>query len=298
MAFAATGELAIAVSKAGGLGLIGGAYGDADWVREQFSVVGDQNVGCGFITWALEEAVLEETLAQNPSALMLSFGNPAAYASSIRSRQIPLICQIQTYADAQCALDCGADIIVAQGAEAGGHGDKRSTFTLVPEVRDLIDRAYPDALLCAAGGIADGRGIAAALMLGADGVLMGSRLWASVEADVSRDMHEAVMQASGDATLRTSVVDVVRNLDWSERYTARVLKNEFTERWHYDLDGLRKAPESVARAWKQAWDNGDPQHSNTFIGEVTGLLNTIEPVATLIDRAMSEAEELLGKGWT
>jgi nitronate monooxygenase len=110
--------------------------------------------------------------------------------------------------------------LVAQGTEAGGHGETRATMTLVPEVADLIASRAPNVLLCAAGGIGDGRGLAAALMLGADGVLIGSRLWASDEAIVHDSMHNYAINATGDETIRSSVMDIARNLNWPERYTA------------------------------------------------------------------------------
>ena len=299
MAFAATGGLATAVSKAGGLGLIGGGYGDLQWVKEQFSLTNAKDVGCGFITWALNDKpeVFEACLDFNPRAVLLSFGNPCDHARKIKDKNIPLICQVQTFKDARNALECGADIIVAQGSEAGGHGEKRATISLVPEVADLIATQYPDALLCAAGGIADGRGLAAALMLGADGVLMGSRLWASKEANVSMEMHKKALEASGDATIRTTVMDVVRSLNWPERYTARVLSNDFTERWDNNLDGLRKVSEQESPLWTKAWKEGDPEKCNTFVGEATGLINEIESVESIISNTIAQAKGLLEKRW-
>lgn len=204
MAFAAGGKLAAAVSSAGGLGFIGGAYGDADWVSEQFNVASNQSVGCGFITWALKNQpdLLGRVLERNPAAVFLSFGDPAPFIDTIKSANVPVICQIQTLRDAKHAIDVGADVIIAQGSEAGGHGEKRATFTLVPEVADYIAQNAPDIILCAAGGIGDGRGLAAALMLGADGVLVGSRFWASNEALVHPKMLQAAIVADGDDTLR------------------------------------------------------------------------------------------------
>ena len=244
MAFAAGGRLAAAVSHAGGLGLIGGAYGDGDWIDTAFRDAGNASVGCGLITWALAErgeagiALLDTILARRPALLMLSFGDPAPFAARIRATGTRLAVQVQTVKDARRAIECGADIVIAQGAEAGGHGERRATMTLVPEIADLIATRSPETLLCAAGGIAEGRGLAAALVLGADGVLVGSRLWATVEADVHPAMHDAAIAATGDDTIRSSVMDIARHLDWPDRYTARVLKNAFTERWHDDLDGL------------------------------------------------------------
>ncbi|WP_352828412.1 nitronate monooxygenase [Mesorhizobium sp. M0494] len=121
---------------AGGLGLIGGGYGDADWLTREFERSGNRPVGCGFVTWSLARnpRLLDKALERRPSAIFLSFGDPAPFSPAIRAAGVPLICQVQSLDDARRALDAGADIVVAQGAEAGGHGEKRATFTFVPEV--------------------------------------------------------------------------------------------------------------------------------------------------------------------
>lgn len=300
MAFAAGGRLAAAVTHAGGLGLIGGGYGNADWLEGAFAEAGNARVGCGFITWKMAEnpAVLDQVLAREPAALCLSFGDPTPFAPRIADAGVPLICQVQTLRDAQRATECGAQIIVAQGSEAGGHGERRGTITLVPEVADWLAGRAPEVLLLAAGGIADGRGLAAALMLGADGVLIGSRLWASAEAQVSEAMTEAAISATGDQTIRSTVMDAARNLRWPARYTARVLRNPVTDRWHDDPDGLRE--NIAARAdWAEGWTTGDPESANTFVGEATGLIHDRPPVADIITRMVEEAEALLRRapGW-
>jgi nitronate monooxygenase len=294
MAFAAGGRLAAAVSHAGGLGLIGGGYGDADWLDGAFAEAGNARVGCGFITWKMAERpeVLDQVLARAPAALCLSFGDPAPFAPRIAEAGVPMMAQVQTLRDAQRAAECGARVIVAQGSEAGGHGERRGTITLVPEVADWLAGNAPDVLLLAAGGIADGRGLAAALMLGADGVLVGSRLWASAEAQVSAAMTEAAIAATGDETLRSTVMDAARGLRWPDRYTARVLRNPVTERWHVDPDGLRA--DAGARAdWAAGWAQGDPARANTFVGEATGLIHDRPPVAEIIEGMVRQAEALL-----
>src|SRR5581483_7190621 len=143
-----------------------------------------------------------------PAALMLSFGSPLPFAPKIKATGAKLICQIQRMDHAREAVAAGADIIVAQGAEAGGHGQARATLTLVPEVADYLAKAAPNTVLVAAGGIADGRGLAAALMLGAEGVLVGSRFWASSDALVHATFQNRAVAANGDATIRTTVVDI------------------------------------------------------------------------------------------
>lgn len=300
MAFAAGGALASSVSNSGGLGLIGGGYGDKNWILEQFQIASPAPVGCGLITWALKEKpdLMSAIIEKRPQAIFLSFGDPRTIANQILDANIPLICQVQTMADARNALDSGADIIVAQGSEAGGHGEKRATFTLVPEVADLISAHYPQALLCAAGGIADGRGLAAALMLGADGVVIGSRFWATREALVHPNMHDQALAADGDMTIRSSVMDVARHLDWPGRYTARVLENSFTDKWHSNIDGLKKVADTEAQRWTEAWKNGDMDIANTFVGEVTGLVDSIVSVEECMLSIVNDAKNLLAKQWS
>ena len=300
MAFASGGKLAATVSAAGGLGMIGGAYGDTDWIEQQFREAGNQSVGCGLITWALRDnpAVLDVVLAHAPKAVFLSFDNPQPYVESIRQTEAVLICQVQTLRDARHAIDCGADVIVAQGSEAGGHGESRATFTLVPEVGDAIAKYSPDTLLCAAGGIADGRGLAAALVLGADGVVCGSRFWASKEALVHPNMLQRAMQSSGDDTIRSSVMDIARNLEWPSRYSARVLKNGFTDQWHDKQDELIQQSESQSARWKKAWADGDTDIANTFVGEAAGLLHTVEPAAKILTDMCAQAERILDRNWS
>lgn len=297
MAFAAGGRLAAAVSRGGGLGLIGGGYGDRAWLAEQLELAGSSSFGCGFITWSLarQPELLDLVLARQPKAILLSFGDPAPFVARIKDAGAALICQVQTRRDAAHALDCGADVIVAQGAEAGGHGEMRATFTLVPEVADLIRQRAPHTLLCAAGGIGDGRGLAAALMLGADGVLVGSRLWASEEANVGPRMHAAALAANGDDTIRSQVMDLARKLDWPPRYTARVLKNDYIARWHGHETELMAVADEEAAKYRKAWAEGDPEGSNTFVGEVVGLIADVPSAHDIIARMVAEAERHLGR---
>lgn len=299
MAGVSGGALAAAAGRGGGLGLIGGGYCDADWIDAQFAAAGNQSVGCGFITWKLAEtpALLTSILARKPRAVFLSFGDPAPFAEEIHAAGVTLICQVQDMAGASRALEAGARVIVAQGTEAGGHGARRATFTLVPEIADFLAARGSDALLVAAGGVADGRGLAAALMLGADGVLMGSRFWASAES-LAPDGHvAAALAADGDATLRTNAVDIVRGLDWPAGYDIRVMKNAFTRRWHDDPAGLKAAGADEAERWRAAAARGDASIANPVVGEAVGLLHDRPPAAVIIERVMSEAQACLDGKW-
>jgi nitronate monooxygenase len=209
MGGASGGKLAAAVSGAGGLGMIGGAYGDREVVEREFAAAGNVRVGCGFITWALARRpeALDQAISHAPLAIMLSFGDAAPFLGKIRAAGIVGICQVQSLRQAREVLDQGADIIVAQGTEAGGHGAVRATLPLVPAVVDAVARAGHDVPVVAAGGIADGCGLAAVLMLGAEGVLMGTRFYASDESLAHPAAKARVVAGSGDDTFRTTVFD-------------------------------------------------------------------------------------------
>ena len=295
MAFAAGGRLAKAVSEAGGLGLIGAGYGDEVWSEAQWRVAGNSQVGGGFITWSLQKQprALDAMLAHRPVAVMLSFGDPAPFARAIRDAGVVLICQVQTVAHARAALDAGADILVAQGTEAGGHGAQRATMTLVPEVVDCASRENPNVIVLAAGGIADGRGLAAALALGAEGVVMGSRFWASREA-LSHPRHQAAaLAAGGDDTVRQRATDIARGFDWPPEFTARVLNNAFVQTWEPQADHHRAVAAERREAYQAAATAGDPDQVGVWVGEATGLIHDAPAAADIIARTIKEAEAIM-----
>jgi nitronate monooxygenase len=299
MAFAAGGKLAAAVTGAGGLGLIGGGYGDRAWLEKEFKEAGNARVGCGFITWSLAKQpdLLDRVLARSPAAVMFSFGSPAPFAPRAKAAGVPVICQVQTMEHAREAVLAGADILVAQGTEAGGHGALRATMTLVPEVADYLAKHTPDTILIAAGGIADGRGLAAALMLGAEGVLMGSRFWASEEATVHPALQKVAMAADGDATLRTTVVDIARKLDWPKPFTARVMKNRFVTDWHGRETELSEPAvvERERQRYVAAMQAGEWNETGVWVGEAAGLMHEVRPAAELVREIVRQAEDLLAK---
>lgn len=296
MAFAGGGALAAAVSQAGGLGLIGGGYGDAAWLDEQFKAAAGARVGAGFITWSLAKSpsLLTGVLRHRPAAIMLSFGDPRPFADEIRAAGAKLICQCQTMDHVRDAIDAKADIIVAQGGEAGGHGALRGTFTLVPEAADLLAAQAPETPLLAAGGIADGRGLAAAIMLGADGALIGTRLWASNEALVSPRHHAAIIAATGDDTIRTSTPDVARQYPWPAGFSARIRRNAFTQRWHGREEELATNIAVEGPKYRDAFAQGDPDNTGVWFGEAAGVIRQVEPAGDIVRRIAREAEALLG----
>ncbi|WP_205873079.1 NAD(P)H-dependent flavin oxidoreductase [Mycobacterium camsae] len=298
MAMVSGGRLAAAVTAAGGLGLVGGGYGDAAWLRSEIGDADGARVGYGFITWSVARnpELLDIVLAQRPPTVMLSFGELEPLGDRIRRAGVPLTAQVQTLAQARRALDVGADVIVAQGAEAGGHGmSARSTFTLVPQVVDLVAERAASTLVVAAGGVADGRGLAAALALGADGVLVGTRFWASAEALVSAAAHQRAIAADGDETLRTSVFDLVRQRDWPEGYDLRVVSNALIRRWHANPDELlARLPEAIT-AYRKGVAAEDFDVDTVLVGEAVGLIHDIRPAADIVAAMVSDAARILNR---
>ncbi len=298
MGVMAGGRLAAAVTNAGGLGIIGAGYGDAEWIERQFTAAGDTRVGCGFITWSMarDPKLLEQVLAKQPAVLMLSFGELEPHASIIKAHGIPLICQVQGMKYLREAVDAGADIIVAEGCEAGGHSGHRGLFTLVPEAADYLAQHSPDTVLVAAGGVGDGRGLAAALMLGADGVLVGTRFIAATESEAPEGFRQAIIRADGDATLKSNSVDVVRKRYWpNAEFVVRVLKNDFVAAWHGRERELEKSIDVEFERFWDAFRAGDADNSGVLMGEVSGIIQDAPPAAEIIKKMIAQASALLGR---
>jgi nitronate monooxygenase len=291
------GLLAHEVSSAGGLGLIAGSYGDYEWLAHEWANAAGERVGIGFISWALsrQPATLRRALDElDPVAVMLSFGDPAPFAGAVLSSGAILMIQVQTIADTQRALDVGADVIVAQGTEAGGHGTtNRATMPLIPAIVDLVAERNKNTPVVASGGIADGRGIAAALALGADGVLMGTRFWATAEALVPAQGWSAMLAATGEETVRTHVEDFARGRDWPHQYTSRVLRNRFVDHWQDASFDASADLQILRHDYEKALVNHDYDVVPISSSQSAGLIRRVEPAADLVTTVISEAEATL-----
>jgi nitronate monooxygenase len=295
----AGGKLAQAVSQAGGLGIIGGGYGDPkagyggrDFMDAQFRAAGNARIGVGYITWSLARFpdLLDHALEHAPKAFFLSFGEEKPFAPRIKAAGVTLICQIQDLDGAKRVLDAGADIIVAQGTEAGGHGKSgRTTLTLTPAVVDIAGKVP----VVAAGGLSDGRGLAAALMLGASGILVGTRFWATPEALGSDNAKQLLVKAKGDDTLRTRVFDIVRSLDWPDGYSGRAVANDFSRKWHGHESELAQNLTREAESYWAAARAGDTGKAVVFAGEGLDLIPDIRPAGEIVRDIAAVAERLL-----
>jgi nitronate monooxygenase len=291
MDIVADGKLAATVTAAGGFGIIGGGYGNESWLKRELDAAGSARIGVGFITWSMARnpRLLDIALERKPAAIMLSFGDVKPHADKIKRAGALMICQIQTVEQARDAVASGADILVAQGAEAGGHGHSRGTFALVPAVVDAA-RGTP---VAAAGGVADGRGLAAALMLGADGALVGTRFYATQEAMGPQGAKERIVEGSGDKTIRSILFDIARQNVWPAPYTGRVLRNEFSEKWRGREAELMQHQADEAARYNKARDAGDFETAAVIAGEGVDMISDIPPAKEVVDRMVKEASALL-----
>ncbi|KJC34475.1 dioxygenase [Bradyrhizobium sp. LTSP857] len=286
-------RLTRAVSEAGGFGILGGGYGDqARLEAETKELSGFAPFGIGFITWSLakQPKLLDIAPDAGPQAIMLSFGAPAPFAPRIKARGARLICQVQSEDMAKQALDAGAEILIAQGTEAGGHGASRTTVDIVPAIVDLAAGHVP---VVAAGGIADGRGLAAMMMLGASGVLVGTRFYASIEANGAEEAKQRIRAADGNDTVRGVVPDWSRQLFWPAPFTARTLVNDHIKSWTgREVELMQRAGE-IAVEYMAARAAGNFEVAAVFAGEAVGLIHDIPPAAEIVERIALEAEQLL-----
>ena len=289
MGGSAGGALAAAVSEGGGLGLVGGDVGNRHWLDRELTLVKestDRPWGVGFLTWAVKLPAVEQALAYGPAAVMLSFGDPRPFLPAIRAAGVPVILQVTDLEEARQAVDLGADLIVAQGTEAGGHGAVRgrSTLPFVPVVVDLAG-GIP---VLAAGGIADGRGVAAALALGAAGALVGTRFQATPEALVDPRILSAVVSGRAEDTERSTVLDVVRNSTWPSHYSGRTLGHPFLEAWR-GREAELAADEAAKRAYAEGVSSGELPPLPVWAGEGVDLIAAPVPAGELVRQLADEA---------
>jgi nitronate monooxygenase len=288
------GKLAAAVTQAGGLGLIGGGYGDEAWLREQFAEAGNTRVGVGFITWSLSRQphLVDICIEHAPAAVMFSFGDASKHIEKVKQAGILSICQVQTAAMAREAVAYGADIIVAQGSEGGGHGIACGTISLVPTIVDAVgDKVH----VVAAGGIADGRGFAASLALGASGIVLGTRFYASEEAIGHADAKRRIVECNGgEETVRGILFDMARDNVWPAPFTGRVLRNQFSDKWMGRERDLLQSLHTERPRYLEARANYEFDTAAVIAGESAGLIHDILPAKTIVNELVREMSEILG----
>ena len=287
MAWVATHELASAVSNAGGLGIIGAGGAPASWVREQIQAAKketDKPFGVNLMLMNPEaDEIAKVIVEEGVKVVTTGAGNPAKYMSMWKEAGMKVIPVVASVALAKRMERCGADALVAEGCEAGGHIGESTTMVLVPQIVDAV--SIP---VIAAGGIADGRGIAAAFMLGAKGVQMGTHFVVTDESQVHENYKERIIKAKdidSRVTGRTTghPVRALRN-DMTRKYLE--LENagaEFEELEKLTLGGLRKAVVE-----------GDVKNGSVMAGQIDGMVKERMSCKDLIQKLVTETDALIG----
>ena len=290
MAGPGEGSLAAAVSAAGGLGVVGvGASRSAAWVTEQAATAAASGAayGVGLMAWLLErdDAQLTAVLEARPSLVSVSFGRFEPYVERLRDAGIAVTVQAGTVEEALRAERAGVDLVVARGAEGGGHG--RDEVGTLPLLQAVLDRV--EVPVVAAGGIGTARGLAAVLAAGAVGAWVGTAFLTATEAGTSRGARERLLAADETGTAYGRVFDVAQRLAWPPEYGGRALRNEYFDRWSDRLEELATdaaAAEELARAQREQ----DFATAYVYAGQGAGLLTAERSAAdVLADLAGAEA---------
>ena len=286
MAWVAEYHLAAAVSEAGGLGIIGAANAPAEWVREQIRETKKRTSNPFGVNVMLmsphAEAVAEVIAQEGVAAVTTGAGNPEKYMDMWKEKGIKVIPVVASVAMAKRLQRCGADAVVAEGCESGGHIGESTTMALVPQVADEV--SVP---VVAAGGIADGRGIAAALMLGAKGVQIGTRFVVTEECQVHQNYKDRIVKARDIDTRVTGR---------STGHPVRTLRNEMTKKYQ-EMESAGASLEELEYltlgALRKAVQEGDIKHGSVMSGQIAGLVKEEISCRQLIDSLVQETDALL-----
>jgi len=292
MAGVAFGALANAVSRAGGLGMIGiGSSDPVEKIEREASIAreGGRRFGIGLMAWALTQRaeLLEAAIVARPFLISMTGGSIAPFAQRVRDGGIRIAAQVNTADDAREAEAAGADLIVAQGTEAGGHTGDVATLTLLQIVLGAV--AVPTV---AAGGIASARGLAAVLAAGAQGAWIGTPLLASHEAGTTPDARARIVAAKENETVLTRVFDRTLGIPWPARYPGRALVNQFTRAWHGREDEAAADPATVS-ALRSATAAKDFDVAYIYAGQSVGMIERERPVADILSEIGDGAEAIL-----
>jgi len=291
-------ELVAAVSNAGGLGVQGCAgRSPADIAALAASIraaVADKPFGLNLLLFLATDAAIDAVLAARPPVLSTAWPTPEADLALLfgRAHEVGAVVMhmVSTVHEGRRAAEAGADVIVAQGTEGGGHVGLIGTMVLVPQVV----RAVTPLPVIAAGGIADGAGLAAALMLGAEGVLLGTRLLATPEAPLPDSFKAAICRSDGHDTLLSELPDVIAGQVWPGAF-ARVLRTPFIQQWLGREGEVRQRRAELLGHLQRARQAGDVDNSAPLIGQDAGLIDRVEPAGEIVQRLVREAEELLAR---
>lgn len=297
MAMHTGATLAAAVSNAGGLGSFGAIHATKgpEWVTKEIANIRgstDKPFGVGFITAFLPffEQHFEATLEARPPAIALSFGSPQPWLDRAKASGAKVICQAQTLEDARMAVDAGADVLVGQGTEAGGH---TGAMSLLPLLVTVVE-AFPDMPVMAAGGVSSGRALAAALAAGADGAWVGTAFLATPECrEIPEEHKQLIVESDGEDTILTRTYDILSGLPWPEGIAERVRRNRITDEWHTREVEIPANREQIVAEVEAAERNFDPAARSVLYGQSAGAVPAVRPAANVLHAICNDAERIL-----
>jgi NAD(P)H-dependent flavin oxidoreductase YrpB (nitropropane dioxygenase family) len=288
-------ELVSAVSNAGGLGVQGCAGRSPDAIAslaEALRAQTDRPFGLNLLLFLADDAAIDAVLAARPAVFSTAWGRPDQQLAPLyrRARDIGVrtMHMASSVHEARRAAEAGADAIVAQGTEGGGHVGLMGSLVLVPQVV----RAVAPVPVLAAGGVADGSGLAAALMLGAEGVLLGTRFLATPEAPLPDSYKQAICQSDGHDTFLTELPDVIAGQVWPGAF-ARVLRTPLIQEWLGREGEVRQRRSELQQRFARARETGDVANGALLIGQDAGLIDQVEPAGQVVTRLVNEAEQIL-----
>ena len=289
MAWVADHHIAAAVSEAGGLGLIAAANAPAEWVREQIreaKKLTDKPFGVNIMLMSPSaDEVAKIVVEEGIKVVTTGAGSPEKYMEEWKAAGVKVIPVVASVALARRMERCGADAVVAEGTESGGHIGAQTTMTLVPQVADAV--SVP---VIAAGGIADGRGIAASFMLGAEGVQMGTRFVVAKESIVHENYKERIVKARDIDSEVTGM---------STGHPIRVLRNAMSREYlklEKEGAGFEELEQLTLGSLRKAVMDGDVVHGSLMAGQCAGLVKKEQTCQEMIEELMAQTAGLLGDG--
>ena len=289
-------ELVAAVSEVGGLGSIGSVFESAESVRGQIARVREltgRPFAVNHVVPLLDEEAFEATLEAEPAVISLALGDPGGLVERAHAAGAKVVHQVHTVRQARRAAQLGVDVIIAQGSEAGGQGMALGVgaMALIPQV---VDAVAPIPVL-AAGGVGDGRGLAAALVLGAQGANVGTRFLASEEASADESWKQAILEVESE--------DVIRFEAWKEIFppagggayetVPRVMRTSFVEEWQRRSGEARREAERLRSEVISVVRQRKPHELVPFTGQSAGLVHEVLPAREIVREMVDEAERSL-----
>jgi nitronate monooxygenase/enoyl-[acyl-carrier protein] reductase II len=287
--------LAAAVSEAGGLGSVGSVMRPAEELREQWQrlkTLTDRPFAINHTGRPFDREVFDAILDFGPPVVSFHLAAPGGFVERAHDAGALWMQQVMSVEQASRALDLGADVIVAQGSEAGGHGGSVSTMVLVRQVVEVAG-ATP---VVAAGGIADGGGLLAALAMGAQAVSMGTRFVASTEFNVNQEWKKMIVTANAEDAVKTDALEPIMPLyntaePWHGK--ERMLRTAFMDTWEDRPVEMADVASELRVAMFDAIQAGNGHEYSPFVGQSVGLIADVVPVAQIIRRTIAEAEDAL-----